>query len=442
MFGRRNGLGLIAATLLAFAPSAVHATPFQKVGAVEVGLQLGGLFFLDDAAVPFETDAPAFQQLLDDTFTYTLSGTYNFTRMFGLELALSFAPAEVNRMSYFTTHLDFVVHPITHDWFVPFVGIGPSLALGFPQDGAGAGDDVDPGANLVAGVKLYPWENVGFRVDLRYLVRLATADDSADGSSEVTGHDLALSGGLFVSFGGEGKKEPVLLDTDGDGFLDNVDACPKVPGVETAKGCPDADGDTIVDAKDACPDDAGPLEYDGCPDSDGDTVVDKSDRCPTEPGVVALKGCPDTDADTIANLDDRCPKIPGELKYQGCPPPPPEEVVKKFSGAIQGITFDLNSDVIQPSSFTILDEAARVLKEYPQVEVMIEGHTSAEGSRELNIDLSDRRAKSVKTYLVGKGIGADRLQTKGFGPDNPVAPNDTEANRSLNRRIEFKLLRQ
>ena len=71
---------------------------------------------------------------------------------------------------------------------------------------------------------------------------------------------------------------------------------------------------------------------------------------------------------------------------------------------------------------------------------MIVGHTSSEGTREHNLDLSDRRAKSVKAYLVSKGVADDRIDTKGFGPDSPVAANNTEANRSKNRRIEFKIL--
>ncbi|PKN58106.1 MAG: hypothetical protein CVU56_07500 [Deltaproteobacteria bacterium HGW-Deltaproteobacteria-14] len=417
------------------------ARPFEKPGSVEVALQLGGLFFLDHAAVPFDSAGPAFPEDLSDTFAYTLSGTYNITRMFGVELALQLAPAEVNRLSIFSAHLDFIVHPLTHDWFVPFFGIGPSFSTLIPQDGDFA-SDADPGLNVVAGLKLFPWDNVGFRVDVRYLARFATASDAPDGRAEVMGHDLLASFGLLVNFGGAGEAKPILLDTDGDGFLDTVDACPTVPGVATADGCPDKDGDTVTDAKDACPDDAGDPKYDGCPDKDGDTIVDKDDRCPDVAGPPEHKGCPDTDGDTIADLDDRCPKIPGEAAYQGCPPPPPEDVVKRFSGSIAGITFDLDSDVIRESSFAVLDEAVKVMVEYKQLRLLIEGHTSSEGTREHNLDLSARRAASVKAYLVAHEVAADRLETQGFGPDRPVASNDTEADRERNRRIEFKILRQ
>jgi len=90
----------------------------------------------------------------------------------------------------------------------------------------------------------------------------------------------------------------------------------------------------------------------------------------------------------------------------------------------------------------VLDDAVAVMLEYRQLRLLIEGHTSSEGTREHNLDLSKRRAESVKAYLVAKRIDAERLETAGFGPDRPVADNDTDAGREQNRRIEFKILRQ
>jgi len=432
---------LTAVTLGGDVPGA-HAKPFVEKGSVEVSLQLGGLFFLDPASVPFDPDAPRFVPDLKDTFAYTLAGTYNVTRHLGLELALQLAPAEVNRLSIFTIHLDAIWHPIRHAWIVPFVGLGPSFATTFPQDDSYA-TDADPGLNVLAGVKLFPWKHVGLRADVRYLARFATSGEAADGRSEVTGHDLVFSVGLMGTFGGEPerKKPPVLLDTDGDGILDDADACPRVPGKASAQGCPDEDEDTIADDKDRCPKDAGPTEFQGCPDKDGDRIVDVDDRCPAEPGKPEFKGCPDDDDDRIANVDDKCPKIPGTAEHFGCPPPPPEDLVKRFTGTIKGITFERDSDVIRKTSFKILDEAVTVMKDYPQLRLLIEGHTSSEGSREHNLDLSDRRAKSVRAYLASQGVAEDRIDTKGFGPDVPVVtPDNTEAKRAKNRRIEFKIM--
>jgi len=438
-FARLASLAALAALTLSAGPVGdAHATPFVKKGSVEIGLQLGGLFFLDNEAVPFDPAGGGFPTQLENTFAYTLSGGYNFTRHLGLELSLQLSPAEVNRLSIFTVHLDAIWHPIIHNWFVPFVGLGASFSTLFPQNDYAT--DPDPGVNAVAGLKFYPWDTVGLRADLRYLLRIPTASDAVDGRSEVMGHDLLFSFGLFVSLGGEEeKKVPVILDTDGDGIIDQSDACPLVPGQQSAQGCPDKDGDTLADDQDRCPDEAGPVPDKGCPDKDGDTLVDLDDRCPTEPGPVVLKGCPDVDEDTIANLDDRCPTIPGLIEHGGCPPPPPPELVQKFSGAIKGITFEQNKDIIRKTSFVTLDEAVKVMLDYPQIRLLIEGHTSAEGKRELNLDLSDRRARSVKQYMVDKGVTADRIDTKGFGPDVPVAKNNTEANRAKNRRIEFKI---
>ena len=87
------------------------------------------------------------------------------------------------------------------------------------------------------------------------------------------------------------------------------------------------------------------------------------------------------------------------------------------------------------------NEAVKVMQDYPQLRLLIEGHTSSEGSREHNLDLSDRRAKSVRAYLASQGVAEDRVDTKGFGPDVPVVtPDNTEAKRAKNRRIEFKIL--
>ncbi|MFT7579537.1 MAG: outer membrane protein OmpA-like peptidoglycan-associated protein [Myxococcota bacterium] len=415
--------------------------PFPREGSVEVSLMMGGLFFLDDEAVPFDPEI-AYDKLLESTFVYSLVGGYNFDRMFGVELALQLSPAETNPLSVVDVHLDFIYHPITHEWFVPFFGVGPSFSALIPQDDA-IGSDSDPGFNVVAGMNLYPWDQVGFRVEARYLMRIPTSGDADDGRSEVLGHDLMASFGLTAVFGGEEPEPiiPIILDTDGDGILDDADACVTVPGVPSAQGCPDADSDTIADAADACPNDAGLPKYQGCPDGDGDTIVDKDDACPTEPGPVALQGCPDGDSDTIADKDDRCPKIPGIAEHQGCPPPPPPEVVAKFNGKIEGIRFKVGSAEIRRGSTKTLDEAVEVMAEYIQLKLMVEGHTSAEGSRELNLQLSKERAEAVKGYMVAKGIAGDRLETKGFGPDVPVAP-DTRRGRKLNRRIEFKLLRQ
>ena len=103
-----------------------------------------------------------------------------------------------------------------------------------------------------------------------------------------------------------------------------------------------------------------------------------------------------------------------------------------------GIYFDVNKDVVKPESYGTLNDIAKVLNEVPDVKVKIMGHTDADGQDASNLDLSKRRAASVKAELVKSfGVNGDRLVTDGMGEGPPVAPNDTPANKALNRRVEF-----
>lgn len=103
-----------------------------------------------------------------------------------------------------------------------------------------------------------------------------------------------------------------------------------------------------------------------------------------------------------------------------------------------GIYFDVNKDVVKPESYGTLKEIAKILNEVPDVKVKIIGHTDADGADDANLDLSKRRAASVKNELVRSfGVNGDRLETDGMGEGQPVAPNDNPANKALNRRVEF-----
>ncbi|WDF55227.1 OmpA family protein [Mucilaginibacter sp. KACC 22063] len=115
-------------------------------------------------------------------------------------------------------------------------------------------------------------------------------------------------------------------------------------------------------------------------------------------------------------------------------PAPAPKPSLKFSN----IQFEFNSGVLRTDAYPVLDQAAAAIKQYPDVKFMINGHSSAEGSTEHNQQLSEERANAVKTYLVNAGVSGDALTTKGYGESKPIAPNDTEAGRALNRRVEIK----
>jgi outer membrane protein OmpA-like peptidoglycan-associated protein len=227
-------------------------------------------------------------------------------------------------------------------------------------------------------------------------------------------------------------------DTDGDGIEDSMDECPAVKGLPALKGCPDKDGDGITDSADKCPDVKGIAELGGCPDTDGDGITDKDDKCPAVKGTVELKGCPDTDGDGIADNDDKCPLVAGIKENKGCPEVK-EEVLKVFTQALTGILFETGKDVIRPSSFTILNDVVRIMKENPEYNLKINGHTDNVGDDAKNLDLSQRRAEAVRKYLADNGIEATRMTSEGFGETVPVAENNTVAGKTKNRRVEFKV---
>jgi outer membrane protein OmpA-like peptidoglycan-associated protein len=119
-------------------------------------------------------------------------------------------------------------------------------------------------------------------------------------------------------------------------------------------------------------------------------------------------------------------------------PPPPPKVVEKI--VLNGIQFDFDKAVIKDQYFPILDEGIAALEKYPEKKVAVEGYTCSIGAEDYNLRLSEKRAESVKAYMVEKGIAAERLSTMGYGEANPVADNETRQGREMNRRVEFKVM--
>jgi len=235
-------------------------------------------------------------------------------------------------------------------------------------------------------------------------------------------------------------------DKDSDGIPDATDQCPDQPGTVAYKGCPatDRDKDGIPDADDKCPDQAGTANYKGCPvpDSDNDGVNDEADKCPNQPGTARYNGCPvpDSDGDGINDDNDKCPNEKGRVDYNGCPPPEiKKEVVEKVNYAAKRVQFQSGKAVLTPASLKVLDEVAAILKQDESLQLAIDGHTSADGSLEFNMRLSEQRAAAVKNYLVSRGVATDRLQARGFGPTRPLNTGKTVAERNLNRRVEMSL---
>ncbi len=297
-----------------------------------------------------------------------------------------------------------------------------------------------------------------------------------------------------------GNKRP--LDSDGDGIPDSEDACPKERGVRTSdratNGCPplaDRDADGVPDKADVCPDtpqgSAPDLARPGCPlpppdaDRDRDGVPDRSDLCPdnhqsqipdpTKRGCPAVdtdrdgyfdhedacpsdsagmnpdptrKGCPllDRDRDTVPDVKDACPDQAGaphpDPKKNGCP-----SLVEVKDGKLiilKPVYFALDKDIILPESFPVLQAVANALKATPAIQKLrVEGHTDNQGNPAYNMELSNRRARSVMRWLTQKGgVAPQRLDAQGYGLTRPIDSNATPEGQARNRRVEFTILAQ
>ena len=106
------------------------------------------------------------------------------------------------------------------------------------------------------------------------------------------------------------------------------------------------------------------------------------------------------------------------------------------------VTFDTNSTEVRLGLYSEINRVAGVLNQYPNTLIRVEGHTDSKGSDEFNMNLSKRRADTVKTLLVQRGVADSRIEVVGFGETMPVATNDTEAGRQKNRRVEIKIAPQ
>jgi len=234
-------------------------------------------------------------------------------------------------------------------------------------------------------------------------------------------------------------------DTDGDGIADKDDECPRAAGPAELNGCPDTDGDGIADKDDQCPNEAGLAEFNGCPDSDGDGVMDKKDECPTVPGLAQFNGCPDTDGDGVPDNRDDCPNEVGPKNNKGCPipvvPVVPIEVVKQLDFHSDHVQFKSSSAELMTQSYEDLNKVIDIMKAFPKEKFTIYGYTDNTGPAAFNLKLSKERADSVKDYFVKNGIDALRLESGGFGIQNPIAPNDSPEGRLKNRRVEIKLIK-
>ena len=169
-------------------------------------------------------------------------------------------------------------------------------------------------------------------------------------------------------------------------------------------------------------------------DTDGDGVVDSLDNCPNTPtgATVDSNGCAlDTDGDGVADYKDQCPNTAAGATVDdlGCNRPL----------VLKGVTFGHNSAELTRAAKIVLNRISAIQKTYhADVSLEVAGHTNSLGSDAYNLGLSQRRAESVRAYMVSRGVEAGNISAKGYGEAEPVADNATKEGQATNRRVELR----
>ncbi len=294
--------------------------------------------------------------------------------------------------------------------------------------------------------------------------------------------------------------EPSIGDRDGDGILDDADACPDDPedmdGFEDSDGCPEPDNDKdgILDVDDRCPNVAedmdGDEDRDGCPegdkikDRDHDGIPDDKDKCPDDPedrdGFEDQDGCPeadndkdgipdardacpdqaedkdkfededgcpepDNDRDQIPDVEDKCPLEPetynGTDDKDGCPDKGRVVIEGNDIVILDKINFATGSAEILPASIPVVEAVASTMKGHPEFTVLeIAGHADERGDDEKNLKLTQARAASVRKALESRGVESSRLISQGYGEFCPLEQGFSPKAWDKNRRVEFKVV--
>lgn len=282
--------------------------------------------------------------------------------------------------------------PVRLDRFLPFVSLGAGAPIALSGESQILRNDASFRAHLGGGVLVQRDGEWNLRLDARFFAM------SQRGGLGVT-PEFEMSLGVYYSFNAEARK-PTLTewleerDDDGDGIPNERDECP------------DRDED-----RDGHEDD------DGCPDIDNDLdlVLDIADKCPDE-------------AERHNGFDDE----------DGCPDNLPR-AVSKIVGVVAGQRYRSRSARLTRPGRRALRRVARTMREHPSVRVVVIGHADDREAGEKSDELSLRRARAVRDFLVNRKIAAWRIKIEGRGARDPIGANKRRRGRSKNRRVEIEL---
>lgn len=319
-------------------------------------------------------------------------------------------PDGPNQQTQLSGGVDFQLLIGRENRITPYVFAGVGYMSVNPEAAA-----TEQGATYAGGVGLladiFGSSNAAVRLEYRYRQDEVFSDSLSD---------QLVSLGVHVPFGGRPAPMPVPA---------------REPEPE-----PDSDGDGVPDSRDRCPDTPAGVQVNssGCaPDGDGDGVPDYRDECPNTPrgASVDANGCEtDGDSDGVVDSQDRCPntRAGAQVDINGC------EIREEIQ--LQGVNFETNSDRLVAGTEGVLRDAAATLQRNPTIRVEVAGHTDSDGAADYNESLSQRRAETVRDYLISQGVAEDRLTARGYGETSPIADNGTAAGKAQNRRVVLRIL--
>jgi len=261
------------------------------------------------------------------------------------------------------------------------------------------------------------------------------------------------------------KTDPLATDTDGDGLSDNDE----VKNFTTNPKNVDSDNDGLSDGEEINNYHTDPLrvdsDFDGISDSDeifntktdatksdtdhdGLKDGDEKDKYKTSPLLADTDTDGISDGDEVLKYNTNPTKIDTdggttndkeEITRGSNPLNPEDDIILDVEAPIvlDGVTFETGRADLTPESEKMLLRVLNTLNAYPKMKVEIRGYTDNVGKASNNLALSQRRANSVRYWVLNKGVNPDRVVAKGYGEGNPIADNSTKEGRRLNRRIEF-----
>lgn len=436
----RNGADILLQTIklksaglhVAFFPDKL-STDSSKKWILSAGISAG--YMADWGGTTESINQDTFKKSADDPFR-----TPGFTHHKGLlGFNVSFGPNGSR------------TEPVTTDPLPPVADIPESAApaVDNDKDGEGLTDDQErKGEVVIDGVTYtFPKTKVNDRdsdddglsdYDEVVVYKTNPRDDDSDDDDLTDGQEVSLaqqyaesSGTDFATvwdFDGDGNNNANDSDSDNDGKDDQTEYTLETfhPNND-GDGTPmyydiDSDNDTLLDKKEYADEEAYPIE-------DGDSI----------PAVVDT----DSDDDFINDGDDTGVQSDGRPNYlhakaSGI------TVTSERVNLTDKIYFETNSDRIQERSYDLLNDVAQAIRQNESQirttgHVEIQGHTDKRGTEKDNLDLSDRRAKSVKRYLLARGVPSDLLEAKGYGETQLIDTANTRAAHDQNRRVEFHI---